>query len=207
MTNSPNQSDDIVGGKLLWNKHIDLMLARWCDQAKCFEWMHSKAHSMYENRYRKIIILTSLLSIAGGVGNVATSQYSDVMSLGTIFGSITILIGGINFLQDKLSYNTLATQHNSYSTTWGGIRRRIEEEINIPYVSRKDCGTFLKYIRDDINKVSTEGDSKIPDHIKSSCYDKFNNIPNFDIPDICGQIEHTDIYIDDEHIPLLANVN
>jgi hypothetical protein len=29
--------------------------------------------------------------------------------------------------------------------------------------------------------------SLIPDEIKERCYEKFNNIPNFHIPDICGK--------------------
>jgi hypothetical protein len=194
--------DDLIGHKIEWNHHTELMLAKWCDQAKCFEWMHTEAYSMYDRKYKRIMILVGLLSIIGGVANVATDRYTNLPELGTIFGSITILIGGINFLQDKLAYNTLATQHNGYASTWGNIRRKIEEEINIPPNARKDCATFLKYIRVDINQVSSDGNSKIPRHLRKQCYTKFNSIADFDVPDICGQLEHTVVYADDHHIQI-----
>jgi hypothetical protein len=78
---------------------------------------------------------------------------------------------------------------------WSLIRRKIEEELSIPPESRKDCGTFLKYLKQDINAVSTDGNTMIPDFIRDACFIKFNSVPDFDIPDICGQVEHTKIYV------------
>jgi len=89
---------------------------------------------------------------------------------------------------------TRATEHNQYSVQWGTIRRKIEEELSIPPESRGACCTFLKYLRQDINKVSVDGNTKIPEFIRNLCYKKFNTIQNFDIPDICGDMEHTQAY-------------
>jgi hypothetical protein len=52
----------------------------------------------------------------------------------------------------------------------------------------------LKYLRQDINQVSVAGNAKIPEFIRDECYKKFSQIPDFDLPDICGQIEHTKVY-------------
>ena len=32
-------------------------------------------------------------------------------------------------------------------------------------------------------------------HKKINKYEKFSKIPDFDLPDICGQVEHTRIYM------------
>jgi len=50
-------------------------------------------------------------------------------------------------------------------------------------------------IRGDIDQVSSNGTSKIPSDIRVACYEKFRTIPDFDIPDICGQVEHTQVYM------------
>jgi hypothetical protein len=77
---------------------------------------------------------------------------------------------------------------------WGAVRRKIEEEIGIPPDARKECRTFMKYLRQDINQVSVEGNAKIPEFIKTKCFDKFSRIPNFVLPEICGEMEHTSVY-------------
>jgi hypothetical protein len=71
----------------------------------------------------------------------------------------------------------------------------IEEVISIPYTARRDCKTFLKYVRLDINKATQEGSSIIPKDIRLACFDKFNRIERFEIPDICGKMEHTRIFV------------
>ena len=68
--------------------------------------------------------------------------------------------------------------------------------LMLPPSARRDCKTFIKMIKTDINQASFDGNSLIPQKIKDECYDKFKNIQNFDIPDICGQIEHTQVYMD-----------
>jgi hypothetical protein len=49
-------------------------------------------------------------------------------------------------------------------------------------------------VKADINKATTDGSSLIPKRIREECYEKFRLIPEFDIPDICGQMEHTRIF-------------
>ena len=70
---------------------------------------------------------------------------------------------------------------------------KIEEVIILPYAARKDCKTFLKYMKADINEATS--DSIIPKHIRMDCYNRFKTIDNFDIPDICGKVEHTKVFI------------
>ncbi len=193
MSDTDSYTDVIV-----WNSSIEQLLARWCDQAKCFEWMHSQAFSYYNKKARIIMIISNLFTAISGLSNViAGGETSGGFKLAWVFGSISILVSMVNMLQEKLAYAQMATQFSQYSDNWGSIRRKIEEQLCIPPNSRQHCGTFLKYIKQDINLVSTAGNSKIPEFIKNKCFLKFNSIPDFDIPDICGQIEHTKIYINE----------
>ena len=97
-------------------------------------------------------------------------------------------------LQEKLAYATKALEHRQYSNSWGVIRRKIEEELALPATSRKNCGTFLQSIRQDINQVSLAGNSLLPVYIKKACFERFNKVPNFEVPEICGELSHTLIY-------------
>jgi len=179
-----------------WNHAIETLLSKWCDQAKCFEWMHTEAHSYADRRAKILMIASNSVAAISGLSNlIAGGTTVEGFQLSWVFGSLAIIVSITNMLQEKLGYATLAGEYKHYSTAWGMIRSKIEEQLAMPPASRKDCGTFMKYLRQDMNQVSMNGNSKIPEHIRSICFQKFNKIPEFSIPDICGEMEHTQVYI------------
>jgi hypothetical protein len=191
----PGSDTTNSSSKLTWSLSIEKMVARWGDQAKCFEWMHTEAYSQYSKKGKVIMITSNILTAVSGLSNViAGGTTINGFQLAWAFGSLSILVSISNMLQDKLAYTTKAVDHQQFSVQWGTIRRKIDEELSIPPDSRKDCGTFLKYLRQDINMVSVAGNARIPESIRDACYEKFSKIPDFDLPDICGQVEHTRIY-------------
>jgi len=196
VTLEKQKEDDLTtSGRMQWTPSIELMLAKWCDQAKAFEWMHTEAYSEFESRARIITIISNVLTIISGLSNViAGGIIINGFQMAWAFGSLSIIVSITNMLQEKLSYTTRATEHKQYSIMWGTIRRKIEEEIYIPPDARKECRTFMKYLRQDINQVSIDGNAKIPSIIKNKCYEKFSKIPDFKLPDICGELEHTQVY-------------
>jgi len=196
MTDSDTVADNLtITKKLDWTNSIELMMAKWCDEAKSFEWMHTEAYTQYSNKAKILMITSNILTAIGGLSNVIAGGYIiNGFQLAWVFGSLSIMVSITNMLQEKLGYLTKAAEHSNYSTQWGTIRRKIDEELSIPPHSRKDCGTFLIYLRQDINQVSVAGNAKIPENIRDECYEKFNKISGFNLPDICGQIEHTKIY-------------
>jgi len=190
-----NQDDTSVIVKQDWNSGIETMLAKWCDEAKCFEWMHTESYSYYDKRARALTIASNVLTAISGVSNIMAGGTSiNGFQLSWIFGTLSVVISITNMLQEKLGYLTKSVEHNHYATQWGTVRRKIEEQLSIPPESRKDCATFLKYLRIDINQVSVDGNSMIPGYIREACNEKFSKIAEFDIPDICGKMEHTHIY-------------
>lgn len=180
---------------ILWSSDIDTMLASWCDHAKCYEWMHTEAFSLYDTRSKNFMITINSLTAISGVSNIIAGGYSvNGFQVAWLFGGISIAASTLNMLQEKLGYQTSAVAHKHLASDWSSIRRQLEEIITIPYSSRKDCKTFLKFIKADINGASTEG-SMIPKSVRDKCYNKFKGVDQFDIPDICGQVEHTRITI------------
>ena len=188
-------SDEITSGHMNWNESIETMLAKWCDEAKCFEWMHVKAYTYFEKRARIIGVSSAVLTALSGFANVILgSNTVGGFQFSWVFGGLSILISIIGILQDKLAYNRLAAEHRQFSIQWSIIRRKIEEELSIPPESRRECVTFLKYMRQDINQVSVDGNAQIPERIRISCFETFKHVKDFDLPDICGDMEHTRVY-------------
>ena len=187
---------DVKEESLKWDASIDTLLAGWCDNAKCFEWMHSESSSLYEKRSKVFMITSNCVTAIAGISNVIAGSYAiDGFQISWFFGGLSILVSTLNVIQDKLGYAQRAILHNKSASAWSMIRSKIEETVTVPYSARKDCKTFMKYIKADINTAMLDN-SIIPAHIKKACYEKFKEIEKFDIPDICGQVEHTKVYID-----------
>uniref|UniRef100_A0A6C0DMD5 SMODS and SLOG-associating 2TM effector domain-containing protein n=1 Tax=viral metagenome TaxID=1070528 RepID=A0A6C0DMD5_9ZZZZ len=196
MGDAPGSDDSSVIIKQDWNPGVEKMLASWCDEAKCFEWMHTEAYSFFDKRARALTIASNVLTAFSGISNIMAGGINiNGFQLSWVFGTLSVVISITNMLQEKLGYLTKSIDHNHYATQWGGIRRKIEEQLSIPPESRKDCATFLKYLRVDINQVSVDGNSMIPERIRDECHEKFGKIQDFDLPDICGKVEHTKVYV------------
>lgn len=191
---SKDESPDIQPG-VQWTPQIDTMLADWCDESKCFEWMNAEAYSRYNRRATAMNITTNItISLSGITNLILGATVSDTMVTSMIFGCISIGIGVVNMVQEQFNWSTIALNFKTYAKHWATITRKLEEQLIIAPSGRKDCATFLKYIKQDITFAS-EHNSSIPKDIRDKCLEKFSSIPNFNIPDICGQIEHTAVYI------------
>ena len=57
------QEEEIPAGKMNWTHSIELMLAKWCDQAKAFEWMHTEAYTYFDTRARIIAITSNIFNL------------------------------------------------------------------------------------------------------------------------------------------------
>ena len=180
---------------LSWDASIETMLAKWCDEAKCFEWMHTEACSSYDSHAKCLTITSNIISAIAGLLNViAGNQVVNGFQFVWAFGSLSIVISILNMIQEKMAYVALASDFRAHSMTWGIIRRKIEEELALPVGSRKSCGTCLQSIRQDINQASLAGNLKLPQDIRDKCYAKFKTLTNFEIPEICGNMYHTTTY-------------
>lgn len=199
---------------LQWTSQIDTMLANWCDQAKSFTWMHGQAYSRYSRRSTAMNISTNIaISLVGIVNLALASSQVEPMTTSIVTGSVSVGIGIIKMIQEQFNWTSLASDYKYSAAKWDHISRKIQEQIILPYAGRKDCGTFLKYIKQDINEAS-DTNILLPKDIRNKCNDKFGKIAHFDVPDICGQVEHTSVYTEEDplqpltlKVPLLTDTN
>lgn len=188
---------------LSWTKEIDILLASWCDNAKCFEWMHGETSIDYQKRSKIFMIIINILTAVSGLSNIiAGNIIINGFQLIWIFGSVSILTSSLNILQDKLSYSSLSESHRKFASQWAIIISKIEEIVALPPSSRRDCKTFLRYIKADINQVTLDGNNLIPKHIRDACYEKFKNVPDFEMPEIVGVVSHTKSFFSEDSVSI-----
>jgi len=194
--NETDSGSTLAGVSMAWDPAVEAMLAKWCDEAKCFEWMHTQSFTYYDKHSRYLTIASNCLTAVSGVTNViAGGAVINGFQMAWFFGGLSVIISITNMLQEKLAYAAKSVEHDNHARMWGNIRRKIEEEVSVPPESRKDCGMFLKYLRQDFGQVAMSGNSLIPEFIRDACSEKFGKIQDFDVPDVCGNMEHTKVYV------------
>ena len=174
-------------------------MASWCDHAKCFVWMHSRAHDEAERKVRRFLLFIHALSTLTGLSNIITGDTTvGNFKIAWVYGALTILLTSLALLQEKMGLAERASNHRKLAFQSLIIKMKIEEILSLPRDARGDCKTFLQYVKTDINNAMLEKNAGIPFAIRQACYEQFKDIPHFDIPDVCGQVEHTEIYCEPE---------
>jgi hypothetical protein len=181
--------------RMEWTTQIETLLASWCDHAKCYIWMHSRAHDEAERSVRWYLWIFHTLSTVAGLSNIITGDISvGSFKIAWLFGGLTILLTSLSLLQEKLGLAEKVLNHRKLALQALVIKMKLEEVLSMPREARGDCKTFLRYIKADINQSMVEKNAAIPRKIREACLAEFRNKVNFDIPDICGQVEHTAVY-------------
>lgn len=183
--------------EIQWNSSIEKLLIKWCDNAKCYAWMHEKASEYYDIRNTILIIVTSIIGFVGGGSNIIIGSVSTNSKIALIFGIISIFSGVISIIQNKLAYNSLSTKCCQFHSQWIFIKTNIEEELSISRKYRQKCSVFLSSMKKLINKSEAEGNYLIPEKIKMKCFNLFTS-SNIDVPDTCGQMEHTIVCMEED---------
>lgn len=193
MSNEKSDTDSITS--VSWDSKIDTLLAKWCDTAKCYEWMHSESHTLCERKSHMFLVsINSLTAISGVANTIVGGLTVNGIQCAWIFGGISIFVSTLNMLQDKLGYGQNAVIHKKLIFQWASIRMRIEEILSIPYTARKDCKSVLQLLRTDLRDAEHAGTGLIGKDVRDACFNHFKDIEGFDIPDICGHVAHTKIY-------------
>ena len=125
-----NNSDDKPDDQppILWNTNIDILLSKWCDHSKCFEWMHTQSYDRCIKRSRNFMISINCLTAFSGLSNVIAGGYTyNGFQISWVFGGLSIIVSTLNMLQDKLGYSQRAEQHRKLASEWDIIRSKIEE--------------------------------------------------------------------------------
>ena len=71
MSQEQNKSkEEEESSNLTWSKEIDTLLTSWCDNAKCFEWMHGETSIDYLKKSKIFMIIINLLTALSGLSNI-----------------------------------------------------------------------------------------------------------------------------------------
>ncbi len=183
----------------VWTDGHDKIAANMCDNAKAYEWMHETTQSMFALVNIVVMGIVGTISAASSMSNTVVSALATKTGFddGWIFGIVATLQTGFMIIINQIGFKRRADQHTRYASDWRRVKLLLTAELAVPRNMRKDCVFFMQIIRKDIDLISSASDSLIPLYIRRRCYDKFSEVPNFNVPEMCGFMQHTTVYTED----------
>ena len=142
--------------KVEWSPENEKILVEWCDIAKCYKWLHTRAHQNFSHMHAWFTIPAIILSTISGTASFA--QGSLPVSMQTyapmVIGSVNIFIGILTTIQQYLKISEYNESHRVSAIAWDKFARNIRIELaKHPDERSSDAGHFLKTNRDEFDRL------------------------------------------------------
>lgn len=179
-----------------WEPGLISLLENWTDNTKCYEWMHEMSQSRFNTFNFVIMSIVGVASAASGMSNTVVSAMSTTtgFSASWVFGVLSVMQTFFMIVVNEVGFKRRAEMHGRFANDWRSLKLQLSTELMRPLSARADCTSFINIIRKRMEQISSESDSMIPQDIRTKCHEKFSSIKDFDMPEICGDMEHTQAY-------------
>jgi len=142
--------------KVEWSPENEKILVEWCDIAKCYKWLHTRAHQDYSRKHAWFTIPAIIMSTISGTASFA--QGSLPLSMQTyapmVIGSVNIFIGILTTIQQYLKISEYNESHRVSAIAWDKFARNIRIELaKHPDERSSEAGHFLKTNRDEFDRL------------------------------------------------------
>ena len=203
---STPKQQDLSGNKRKfqngWTKEQEVLLAKWSDYASCYRWLHTRTETKlsYSNNLITIpvIILSTVtgsasVGLSGLVGDNAEAQKYSQISIGMVSLLVAIMTTLGNFF--RFAQNSEA--HRSAAIQWGKFNRMISAELSQKPDDRMDSLDFINLCKQDLDRL-IEQSPQIPRESVKEFQAEFDSIVDLKKPDVCNNLEHTQVYNNDK---------
>jgi hypothetical protein len=185
-----------------WTKPQEELMATWGDIAACYRWMHDKSDKKFTHLNMgmsiPIIILSTLTGTANfGIDSIVGENQVLKKYASFVIGSVSLIAGILGTLSNFLRFAQLQESHRVAGVSWGKFQRLIAVELALHPNDRADCMDFLKICRAELDRL-IEQSPPIPTGIVGSFEKKFGKMESIQKPEICGDIDHTQVYRDND---------
>lgn len=182
-----------------WTRELEALMAKWADIAICYRWMHDRTERQFRKKDMGFMFPVIILSTITGAANFAMDsvledpEHKKYAQLG--LGGLSIATGIISTIANRLGYASGSEAHKGAAVLWGKFQRLITIELSLHPNERTECMTFLKICRTELDRLIEQSPS-IPDNIIAACRQEFKQYPNVKKPEIVGDIDTTQIFVD-----------
>lgn len=159
-----------------WTPKNEKIVVEWCDVAKCYKWLHTRAHQSYSHMHAWFTIPAIILSTISGTASFAQGSLPLRMQeyAPMVIGSVNIFIGILTTIQQYLKISEYNESHRVSAIAWDKFARNIRIELaKHPDDRAMDAGHFLKANREEYDRLM-ETSPSIPESITAEFIQTFS---------------------------------
>jgi hypothetical protein len=182
----PSDGDESTGAasstavkQVDWSPENEKIVVEWCDIAKCYKWLHTRAHQKYAYMHAWFTIPAIIFSTISGTASFAQTSLpvSTQAFAPMVIGSVNILIGILTTIQQYLKISEYNESHRVSAIAWDKFARNIRIELaKHPDERTLDAGHFLKTYREEFDRLM-ETSPSIPDSVTQEFLQIFSGLP------------------------------
>lgn len=139
-----------------WSIESEKIPGEWCDVAKCYKWLHNRAHQKYSVLHAWFTIPAIIFSTISGTASFAQASLPANMQTMApmVIGSVNIIIGILTTIQQYMKISELNESHRVSGIAWDKFARNISIELaKAPEERSMDAGHFLKAYREEFDRL------------------------------------------------------
>jgi hypothetical protein len=141
--------------RIEWSPENEAILVEWCDIGSVYKWLHTRAQQMYSKLHAWFTIPAIVLSTISGTASFAqTSLPAAYQSYSPLaIGGLNIFIGIFSTVAQYMKISELNESFRVAAIAWDKYSRNIRIELAKAPLERTDAYTFLKYSREEFDRL------------------------------------------------------
>lgn len=180
-----------------WTEMLEEYFASTGEKAHCLSWCHKQAEAMYSKRKTWIDLPVIVISgVTGFLSAGSTTMFSDPATSSVALGVASLFVSVLNTAGSYYGWAKRAEGHRISAIHYARLYRFISVELSLPRDERMDPANFLKYVKDQYDRLQ-EISPLLPPEVIADFQKKFAGEKEISKPEEANGLEKITVFRND----------
>lgn len=180
-----------------WTEMLEEYFASTGEKAHCLSWCHKQAEAMYSKRKTWIDLPVIVISgVTGFLSAGSTTMFDDPKTSSVALGVASLFVSVLNTAGSYYGWAKRSEGHRISAIHYARLYRFISVELSLPRDERMDPSNFLKYVKDQYDRLQ-EISPLLPPEVILEFQKKFGNESEISKPEEANGLEKITVFRND----------
>lgn len=180
-----------------WTEMLEEYFASTGEKAHCLSWCHKQAEAMYSKRKTWIDLPVIVISgVTGFLSAGSTTMFDDPKTSSVALGVASLFVSVLNTAGSYYGWAKRSEGHRISAIHYARLYRFISVELSLPRDERMDPSNFLKYVKDQYDRLQ-EISPLLPPEVITEFQKKFGNEKEISKPEEANGLEKITVFRND----------